>query len=198
MILKRNAYAAILGILFVLPFSQAKPIEKAKNLWIAEADMMNVHGEKVGTAKFTQAQRGVVMELVISGLEPGEYGIHFHEFGKCDGPSFTSAGNHFNPDDKEHGLKNEKGSHAGDLPNLKITTKKDNKVELSSDRVSLEGGKNSLLRDGGTTVVIHAEKDDQQSNPSGKSGARIVCGVIQKISPMDIKDAKTVTIENKQ
>ena len=123
------------------------------------------------------------------------YGIHFHEKGSCEPPAFTSAGGHFNPDGKEHGLENEKGPHAGDLKNLKITSTKENKIELSSKGVTLKEGKNSLLREGGTSIVIHAGKDDQHSDPAGNSGNRILCGSIERISPMDIKNAKTITAE---
>jgi Cu-Zn family superoxide dismutase len=46
--------------------------------------------------------------------------------------------------------------------------------------VTLGDGANSLFHDGGTSLVIHAKPDDLMSDPSGNSGDRIACGVIEK------------------
>ena len=113
-------------------------------------------------------------------LAQGVHGIHFHEKGKCKGPDFESAGAHLNPGKKQHGFQNPKGFHAGDLPN--VTVKDDGTVnaDLVTNQVTLEKGQpNSLLKKGGTALVIHAQADDYKTDPSGNSGARIACGAIR-------------------
>jgi Cu-Zn family superoxide dismutase len=146
---------------------------------IAEAKIIDSHGKSLGTATFVETDAGVKIRLQASGLSPGTHGIHFHEKGKCEGPTFKSSGEHFRPQRKEHGLENPKGPHAGDLPNLKVEANGSADIEMLNDRVTLAKGKNSLLKSGGVSVIIHAKPDDQESNPSGESGDRIACGVVQ-------------------
>lgn len=142
-------------------------------------DMMNAEGATIGTATLTQATDGVNVEISASDLPKGTHGFHIHEKGTCEAPDFETAGGHFNPTDAKHGFDNPDGPHAGDLPNLEVG--EDGKVKESflAEMVTLKKGEpNSLLREGGTSLVIHAEADDNVSQPSGDSGARIACGVI--------------------
>ncbi len=144
-------------------------------------DLLNTKGEKIGTATLTQTAEGVKVAIEASGLTPGKHGIHFHEIGICEAPEFKSAGEHFNPKLKEHGLLNPHGPHAGDMPNLVVG--KDGKVntEMLTSNVTLEMGKlNSLIKPGGIALVIHESEDDQLSNPSGNSGSRVACGAIKE------------------
>jgi Cu-Zn family superoxide dismutase len=138
----------------------------------------NAQGEKIGTAKLTQKEDSINISLRVSKLSPGKHGIHFHENGKCEGPDFKSAGGHLNPAKKEHGLENTNGSHAGDLPNIDVKKDGTVKAEITSHGATLDEA--SLLKAGGTALVIHAKSDDQHSNPAGNAGDRIACGVIQK------------------
>ena len=102
------------------------------------------------------------------------------EVGKCELPDFESAGGHFNPTDASHGLDHDEGPHAGDLPNLEVGEDGLVDEEIIAENVTLKSGEeNSLLQEGGTALVIHAEADDGTSQPSGDSGDRIICGVIQ-------------------
>jgi superoxide dismutase, Cu-Zn family len=111
-----------------------------------------------------------------------EHGIHVHNVGKCDGPAFTTAGGHFNPTGAHHGVKNaqEPRPHAGDLENLTVGQNGKANATFMISGVTLGDGQNSLFHEGGTALVIHAKADDLMSDPSGNSGDRIACGVIEK------------------
>src|SRR2546422_4579195 len=86
----------------------------------AKADLADSQGKKVGTAELTQTPDGIKIALTVSGLAPGQHAFHIHSAGKCEGPDFKSAGAHFNPYNKKHGLKNPEGPHAGDLENIQV------------------------------------------------------------------------------
>ncbi|MFZ0474077.1 MAG: superoxide dismutase family protein [Halobacillus sp.] len=143
--------------------------------------MMNTEGREMGKAELTQADDAVKIDFSASDIPPGTHGIHIHEKGMCEGPDFKSAGGHFNPTNASHGTESEDGPHAGDLPNLEVSEEGSIQKEMTADRVTLEEGQeNSLLKEGGTALVIHAGADDQESQPSGEAGARIACGEISK------------------
>lgn len=146
----------------------------------ATADLIDTNGNSVGVAKLTEEEDGVRVKVNVTGLPEGMHGFHFHEIGKCEAPDFESAGSHFNPTGADHGLENESGPHAGDLPNLEVGADGAVDEEFLAELVTLASGQdNSLLREGGTALVIHAEADDGKTQPSGNSGDRIACGVVQ-------------------
>jgi Cu-Zn family superoxide dismutase len=142
--------------------------------------MRNAQNQPIGTATLSQVTGGVRVVMELHGLPPGPKGVHLHEAAKCDPPDFTSAGGHFNPEQKQHGLLNTAGPHAGDLPNVTVTADGTGRLESFNDRVTLEPGPKSLLDGAGTALVIHAAPDDFRTDPTGGSGARIACGVIAK------------------
>ena len=146
----------------------------------ATADLADSQGKKVGTAELTQTPEGVRIALTVSGLAPGQHAFHIHAAGKCEAPDFKSAGAHFNPYDKKHGLKNPEGPHAGDMENIQVGSDGAGTAEIVNKQVTLADGPNSLFHEGGTAIVIHASPDDYVTDPAGNAGARVACGVITK------------------
>jgi superoxide dismutase, Cu-Zn family len=146
----------------------------------ARALLKNAKGETVGSATFTQASGGVTIEVHANGLPPGQHGIHIHDAGRCDPPDFKSSGPHFNPGGKQHGSMNPMGKHAGDLGNLTVAESGHGMLTVTSADYTLGDGASSLFHTGGTSIMIHADPDDNKTDPSGNSGARIACGVIAK------------------
>jgi Cu-Zn family superoxide dismutase len=174
--MKYRVSAVILGFLLLLIWGcggEAAP-EKAK------ATLTNSQGQKVGEARFEETTHGVKITLKVEKLTPGVHAFHIHEKGLCDPPNFMTAGGHFNPFGKKHGLKSSEGPHAGDLPNLVVDADGKETLEAIASHVTLKSGKNSLFQPGGTSLVIHAGPDDYTTDPAGNAGARIACGVITK------------------
>lgn len=144
-----------------------------------DVTLKNTDGDNVGTAELEQVDDGVKITLDATHLPPGTHAIHIHETGSCEAPDFKSAGDHYNPDDAEHGFDSEGGPHAGDLPNIEVSEDGTVKDEFIADMVTLEKEQeHSLLDDDGTALVIHADEDDNKSQPAGNAGDRIVCGEI--------------------
>jgi Cu-Zn family superoxide dismutase len=146
----------------------------------AKAILKDAGGAEVGAAAFDAVPGGVKVTVSVHGLKPGPHGFHVHDAGACAGPDFKTAGGHFNPAGKKHGLENPEGHHGGDLPNLVVAADGAGQATAVLHGVTLGDGKDGLFHPGGTAVVIHADADDGKTDPSGNSGARIACGVVTK------------------
>lgn len=162
-----------LMLLLILGCGQSPPLT-------AKAVLVNTQGQKVGEATLTETPQGVKIALKVANFPPGLHAFHIHEKGVCAIMDFGSAGGHFNPFGKKHGLKNPEGPHAGDLPNLLVGADGRGSLETVATLVTLKEGKNSLFQNEGTSLVIHANPDDEVTDPAGNAGARIACGVILK------------------
>ena len=148
----------------------------------ASAAIVDGSGATIGWARLTEDGAGRLhLNVQVDGLPAGRHGIHLHAVASCIGPAFTSAGGHHNPLGAQHGLDNPAGAHAGDLPNMEVNAAGRGHLDAVSDRASLSMGPISLLDDDGSAIIIHAAEDDQITNPTGNSGARIACGVIQAV-----------------
>jgi Cu-Zn family superoxide dismutase len=144
----------------------------------AEAVLRDATGKIAG--KVTLLPEGHMLEGSISvtgGLTPGQHGMHIHTIGKCTGPDFASAGGHLNPEGKQHGLENPLGAHEGDLPMLTADANGAGSLDFTA-----HSSFDALFDADGSAFVIHAAPDDMKTDPTGNSGARVLCGVFEKKS----------------
>ena len=145
----------------------------------AVAELHSPDGELVGVATFTEGDNGVNIALNLMGIAPGVHALHIHAAGSCEHPTFQSAMGHFNPYEREHGLQNPKGAHAGDLLNIIVGPDGTGAFAVTAPGITLGDGPNSLFPEGGTAIMIHEGPDDYVSDPAGNAGPRIACGVIR-------------------
>jgi Cu-Zn family superoxide dismutase len=128
----------------------------------------------MGRAAFVQYGGSVIVAVQATGLTEGLHGLHIHTVGSCIGPTFASAGGHFNPTNSDH------GSHAGDLPDLVVNRSGMGLMATFTSGFTLLPGPLSLFDGDGAAIIIHANPDDHHTNPSGNSGPRVGCGEIQR------------------
>jgi Cu-Zn family superoxide dismutase len=147
---------------------------------VATATLEDATGRHVGQAEFRETPNGVLIEVTGLTAPPGTHAIHIHETGRCDAPSFESAGGHFNPEKSKHGYSNAAGPHAGDLPNVHIPDTGKLNLEQIAAEVTLAAGAASLFDADGSALVVHAGADDYASDPAGDAGGRYACGVIER------------------
>lgn len=185
--------AGILGLAGTATAAAQEPVPGATPDTEREVDLVNVDGDMVGAATFTEVEGTVVITTTVTDLPPGEHGFHIHETGVCDPAGddpFSSAGGHFNPTGTSHGPGPASGatpaaatpgnteSHAGDLGNITVEEDGTATLAITSDRLSLGEGDNALADEDGSALMIHENADDLMTDPSGESGPRIACGVI--------------------
>jgi Cu-Zn family superoxide dismutase len=143
-------------------------------------DLKDAKGNSVGMAMISPARGGgVSIDLDVKGLPPGEHALHFHAVPKCEAP-FTSAGGHFNPGNKKHGMESAEGPHAGDMNNFTVDAKGTAKTTIVNPRVTMGSEPNSIYAAGVTALMIHAGADHMKTDPAGNAGDRIACGVVTR------------------
>lgn len=145
---------------------------------LSTARMVDNEGNSAGIVTVTDSPNGVLIAIELRGLDVGEHAIHVHETGEC-APNFEAAGDHFNPDDQEHGLSNPQGMHAGDLPNIFVASDGVAEAHVFNSRVTVEPGPASLLDEDGSAIIVHEDPDTYLSE--AKAGGRIACGVLERM-----------------
>ncbi len=154
----------------------ARPVKEIKTT------LTNSQAQAAGTAVFRQRKDGVEVKISLQNIPFGDHGVHIHQIATCEAPDFKSAGPHLNPDSKQHGFQNPMGHHAGDTPgNISVGEDHTGSAKWLLTAVTLQpGAPNSLLSNGGTSIIVHEHADDMKTDPSGNSGNRIACGVIKQ------------------
>jgi len=148
----------------------------------ATADFVDAEGNEIGAVTLLQTEEGVnITGALEMGIPEGEHGFHIHETGDCDpSTAFESAGDHFDVASHQHGFDNPQGPHSGDIHNIMADADGRAVVEVTNDMVSLvEGEDGYLFDDDGSALVVHADPDDYVTDPSGNSGDRIACAVVE-------------------
>jgi superoxide dismutase, Cu-Zn family len=164
--------------LMLLPLAACSTVQTADTVAVSKvalAELKRADGSDNGVATLSQRSDGLWLEVAATGLVAGSYGIHLHAIGKCEGPGFTTAGSHWNPAGKMHGFDNPMGAHVGDLRNLTVIA-----GGVGAMEAKIAGGDWAGAMDGdGLSIIIHEKPDDYSTDPSGNSGARVICGVFK-------------------
>lgn len=162
-----------------VPAAEVFPAPDEATADSARANIVDARGVGIGAVILTGEGEGVTLRGALISLPPGEHGIHIHQMGSCEPPAFESAGDHLGAGQTAHGFDAPGGPHAGDLRNITVEEDSTATVDQTDDRVTLRGDGVGLLDDDGAAIVIHAGPDDYVTQPSGDSGDRIACGVIE-------------------
>lgn len=164
--------SALLLMFILLGLTRAKP--KAAQVPVIE--LWDVQGRVVGMATLTQTDRGVQIDVSVHSMMPvaGDHGIHIHEVGKCDLPTFESAGGIYNPTGAQHGFNHPAGPMAGDLWLMPFNADGSALYQALTSYFNI----NDLYDADGSSLIIHASPDNHTTQPDGQSGERIICGLI--------------------
>ncbi len=184
----KRRFAVMLGLVWIALLSLV-PLATAAGEQ-ANGAFVDSTGTAIGQVTLEQlADNSVKVSVALkdtSVVKAGLHGIHFHAVGRCDGPDFASAGGHFNPASKQHGTKNPQGPHAGDLSNLPIdattATQGGYAATMTTTSITLAAGTTNIFDSDGTALVIHANVDDETTDPTGNSGGRVACAVLQRVA----------------
>lgn len=178
--MRSNGWGRISGLFMVALALGAMSTAVGAQAPSATAQLQDAKGQIVGQAQLSQVPSGLMIRLTLTKAPAGVRAFHIHAIGKCDAPSFESAGGHFNPASVKHGLAEAAGAHAGDLPNLHVPASGQLETEILVKEVSLSGGRINVLDADGAALVLHASADDYKTDPAGNAGDRVACGVITK------------------
>lgn len=174
--MRTTLHIALVAVALALSGADAQAQQRT-----AHAEMRDAHGTVVGTVELTETPNyGVLLRIQLDGIEPGDHAFHIHQTGRCEAPSFDSAGGHYAPRGRMHGILHPHGKHAGDLPNVHVPASGEVHTERLAHEVTLlPGATGSLFDDDGSAIVVHAGADDYESQPAGDGGPKVACGVIR-------------------
>lgn len=136
-------------------------------------------GRQIGIVILTADSTGLDLHFDVEGLAPGAHGVHLHSTGRCERPDFLTAGPHLDDGEHRHGRENPAGPHYGDLPDLVVGA--DGTANVTLRLIARPGGRfttRPIFNGDGSAIIIHAGPDDQRTDPSGGSGARLACGIV--------------------
>jgi Cu-Zn family superoxide dismutase len=171
--LKYPALLATLSLAFMASGCMYGVHDSGKRKPGAEAKLYDGEGHEAGYVVLTPQGDNLAGVIDVHGFAPGLHGMHIHAVGKCEGPDFKSAGGHLNPDMKQHGFENPMGAHQGDLPELSVTP-----AGTGHGVFTAHTTLPAIFDADGGSFVVHAAPDDNKTDPSGNSGARMLCGVL--------------------
>jgi len=162
------------------PMAEPEAMTMSAHAALAGADGSGISG----TVSFHEEDGELHIRATVSGVEPGEHGLHIHVNGICEG-DFTSAGGHFNPASVDHACPPTSPRHAGDLGNITIGADGSGTLEVVVNNATLGAAANSVV---GKSMILHAGTDDCKTQPTGDAGGRLACGIIVADSAMDAMD----------
>ncbi len=173
----------IIGAL-VLGFARSGGEDQPTAGLAAEAVLASTDGDPMGAVTFQQSSAGVLVMADLRGLSPGGHAFVIHETGACT-PDFSYAGDHFNPEDADHGFVHSgwnrggsRGGHGGDLPNIYAASDGSARADFFTSGITLDTGpRHSVFDDDGSAIIVH-EKPDPYGEEESHTGARLACGVI--------------------
>ncbi len=190
--MKRVVVLAVFGVLLLVVSAGVAAAQGAG----ANAELEDASGNPVGTAQFAEGPDGVNITVNLqpgqNAAGPGEHGVHIHETGDVT-PDFEAAGEHLNPTGAEHGFQNPNGPHAGDLAEMTVNEDGSASYQTTTDLVTLSGGDRALLDSDGSTLVIHRGADDQETDPTGNTGGRVIAGVVQEAVTLESTTPEATT-----
>jgi Cu-Zn family superoxide dismutase len=158
---------------FLFPFPQGQGMSHS-----AVAILKPTKGSEVkGTVRLNEIPPNVRIVAGLTGLAPGKHGFHIHEKGDCSAPDASSAGAHFNPENKKHGNPEASEHHMGDLGNIEADANGRAHYERTVNFLEIAVDPNTI---DGKSIIVHANEDDFSAQPAGNAGARVACGIIRK------------------
>ncbi|WP_316801105.1 superoxide dismutase family protein [Pedobacter frigidisoli] len=135
----------------------------------------------IGSVKFYELSDGKIkmdLELKFAARADSNVAVHFHEHGDCGDMGENTHG-HWNPTKENHGKWGSAAYHSGDIGNIMLDNKGEGKISVTTDRWSIKEGdiKNII----GRGIIVHGGTDDYVTQPTGNSGPRVGCGVIESV-----------------
>ena len=181
----------VIAAVFMLVVRPGEADERTVGL-TAEATLQSPDGDAMGAVTFRQVATGVLVMADVKGLAPGGHAFIIHEVGSCT-PDFNAAGDHFNPEDTEHGFIHPSwrrgaasGAHGGDLPNIYAASDSSARADFFTQGITLNSGpRHSVFDEDGSAIIVH-EKPDAYGEEESETGVRVACGVIRPTQELSL------------